>query len=288
MKYQTTLNIGKKELLWLIPIVCAILLTVVIIKTSYKHDICGDGICQSKEIVNGTSFCDLDCKKTCPTGGDVEQQCSVGWQGVYLNLIEKGNISKDYLAETEEIDFSNQEIQNLALSLKRDSIKDTARAIALWTYTHIMYDNTDEYNDCYGMKASEILERGSGVCSTMSKLNIALLRADGIPAFSDTGCLQFNTACKLKQTFFRLPFPKFASMQVDSSGNVPTMGYLHNWVMIPLYEDGKIEMVILESTSGLLYEDSCINYRVYYQDPGEGETCGLNQFDPNVRDCEQW
>jgi hypothetical protein len=42
--------------------------------TSPKTEICGDGICQDKEIKEGKSLCDLDCKEQCITAtGSIEK-----------------------------------------------------------------------------------------------------------------------------------------------------------------------------------------------------------------------
>lgn len=253
--------------------------------TKERH-VCGDGVCSEKEI----DFCYLDCEEQCITmaDGNIEEECSVGWASTYLQLADEGVINYNHLIETEEIDFSNENIQILANQLKRETIKDTARATAEWTYYNIVYDYDHKYSDCINWKSSEILERKRGLCSTMSKVNIALLRANGIPAYSVTGCLQISDFCRIKQTFLKKRLPKVMDIFIDETGHAPTTGGLHNWVIIPLYEDGEVEEIILESTSGRLYEDPCVNYRSYYTDPDDSIVCGLDKNDPNVENCKNW
>lgn len=288
---------GKKAkarpILYIIPIVIVVILLAIFSFQKYSQPVCGDGICQKNEIIEGISFCDIDCKDNCIKTADkietdIEETCSIGWDGAYLKLLDKGIIKNEYLMTTNEIDFNNPEIQRLANELRRETPKETAKAIAKWTYYNIRYDNEASYYDCKSIKSSEILERGLGVCSTMSKLNIALLRANGIPAYSVTGCFKWLESCKLKQTFFTGRFPRFLDIKVDETGYAPTMGFLHNWVIIQLYEDNELEEIILESTSGLLYENTCIDYKPYYLAPSDSLACGLNQFDTNLGDCEKW
>lgn len=281
-----------KKNIWIIPVsLLFIAILLFTIFSRYQKAICGDGICQKIELEK--DICDLDCLDICiqataSTIENIEQECSLGWESVYIELLSEDIIKENWLQETEEIDFSNPQIQELAKQLKKETPKETAKAIAKWTYENINYDSTDKYFDCFNIKASDILERHSGVCSTMSKLNIALLRANRIPAFSVTGCWKFNTACNLVQTFYKDIIPKFIDIKVDESGYAPTMGYLHNWVIFPLYENEEIEYVLLESTSGKLYEDKCINYREYYLDPLDSTVCGLLSVNPNLQDCMGW
>lgn len=281
-----------KPLFWIIP--CSILLIGIVLfsLSSPTKQMCGDGKCSEKEIQNRVSVCDLDCKDECiqSTAGieDIEQTCSIGWDSIYIQLVDQGILPREYLMETDEIDFSNEKVREIALYLKRDTPKETAKAIAQWTEFNILYNGDLKYNDCYNKKASEIINEKIGLCSTMSKVNIALLRANGIPAYSITGCWKYNTACNLKQTFFAKRLPKIEAIMVDESGYAATKGGLHNWVIIPLYDDGKIEDIILESTAGNLYTDTCINYRKYYINPEDSKACGLSEFDDYLDDCRGW
>jgi len=280
----------QKKLFIIIPTAILIIAFISLFFIRYSNPICGDGLCEKSEL----DTCEIDCKSNCiqatgaTSGDEIEERCSIGWSASYMKGIDDGYVKPKWITQNNEIDFLNSEIQELARELKRDTVKDTARAIADWTYKNIRYDFTDTYDDCHYYKASQILERGSGVCSTMSKLNIALLRANGIPAYSITGCFKFNEACKLQQTFFTGRFPKFVNITIDETGYAPTLGYLHNWVVFPLYNNGQWEEVILESTAGIIYEANCINYREYYTAPSDGLACGLSSVDSKLYDCKEW
>lgn len=281
-----------KNLIWIIPAILVVILLFIFSMTKYESPICGDGICQAGEVEAGKSFCDIDCATECITTGveDVDQ-CSVGWGVTYLKLVDEGLIKLSYLKETEEIDFLHPEIKKLAIQLKRDTIKETIEAIADWTYKNIRYDSAQSYADCTDTKASQVISRKKGVCSTMSKVNIALLRANGIPAYSITGCWKYKESCDLFQTFsifYPELFKRFIDIEIDDTGYAATYGSLHNWVIVPLYRDGVIEDVLVESTSGRLHAHSCINYREYYTNPSDSLACGLYGFDPNVNDCKEW
>lgn len=250
---------------------------------SFTKSICGDGICKESEI----GICELDCLETCETGS-INESCSLGFAQVYLELADQGLIDANYLKESDIYDYTNSAVQAIAKELKRETPKETAKAIADWVYNNIDYDSTNKYYDCRNVKASEIIGRGYGICSTQSKVNIALLRANGIPAYSVTGCFVFNKECTRVQTFFAGRLPQFIDIFVDESGYAPTYGYLHNWVELPLYEDGVIEFVFLEPTTGHLFKNQCVNYREYYSSPPDSLACGLSQFDPSLEDCRQW
>lgn len=254
---------------------------------------CGDGKCYGSEL----SFCTLDCKEECLNNTeffnipDEIKGCSRGWQDSYYDTLLKENISTDYLAETITIDYSNPIIQSLAGQLKRDSAKETAKAIALWTYNNIRYDSENDFNDCIDAKSSDIIQRGYGICSTQSKVNLALLRANKIPARIVTGCFSYNEYCRTRQTIFRVKIPDIYPIMADESGYVSTRGGLHSFIEIKLPDYSG--WTILESTAGLLYEDTCINYRKYYlseQDmtPDSANVCGLLPINPYVEDCRNF
>jgi len=255
--------------------------------------ICGDGICEVTE----QTFCNLDCTEECIEDTAIiatrgEEFCSTGWEQAFSDTFEEKNISTDYLRETNEIDYSHPNIQSLANQLKKESAKETAKAIALWTYNNIRYDSSNDFNDCEDIKASEIIERGWGLCSTQSKVNMALLRANGIPARTVTGCFTYTTTCRRIQSFFKfLRTPEIFPIETDASGFVSTRGGLHNFVEIRLPEEP--DWVIVESTIGLLYDDTCVNYKKYYTSeedisPDSPEVCGLPPNDPFVEDCKDF
>lgn len=283
------MRMGNKFLLGLlIPIFIMVVLFFYVPSINTGVAVCGDGFCSDDELLS----CSIDCSRGCieSTKGisDVEGECSIGFADAYINLAQQGEIQREWLEGDEIIDVSNPKIVEIAQGLRRETVKDTVRAVAAWTVRNIRYDGENDYNDCKGVKSSEVINRGFGLCSTQSKVNIALLRANGIPAYSVTGCFKFNDACNVVQTFFSGKLPPFLEIFVDESGYAATKGFLHNWVIVPIWKDGVIEDVFLESTSGQLIENKCVNYREYYVAPPDSLACGLWQFDENLQDCLQW
>lgn len=267
-------------------------LIVIFVSIPTREELCGDGICLASEV----SFCNLDCKSTCLNNSDVvatagfETTCSRGWADAYFDVLIEKEINLDYLKETEQIDFSHPTVQSLATQLKKETAKETAKAIAKWTFDNIRYDTSNDFNSCKGVKASEVIERGFGICSTQSKVNTALLRANGIPARMVTGCLTFSEACRRIQTFFRRRVPTAFPVDIDDTGHAPTRGGLHNYVEILLPEEEN--WVVMESTVGLLYDSTCINYESYFVTekditPDDDEICGLLRSNPLVEQCRQ-
>lgn len=73
----------------------------------------------------------------------------------------------------------NEEIRNLAYSLKKDKVVKTALNINNWIYKNFQYDLSFEEKN---LNASEIIKIKRGVCSHYAKAMVSLLRAIGIRA----------------------------------------------------------------------------------------------------------
>jgi len=84
----------------------------------------------------------------------------------------------EYLRPTIYCDSDNTEIQDTAITLTKDTEtpKDAALKIFLFVRDEMLF-SLDEHT-----KASQTLRRKTGQCVTKSTLQIALLRATGIPA----------------------------------------------------------------------------------------------------------
>lgn len=86
---------------------------------------------------------------------------------------------KQYLAETEMLDFSDEHIQSLIEDRGWRSLTDLAKIQRIYTYVRdeILFGyNTDD-----GIPASKVLSDGYGQCNTKGTLFMALLRAVGVP-----------------------------------------------------------------------------------------------------------
>ena len=96
-----------------------------------------------------------------------------------------------YLNVSNYVDWNDPAVQAKARELTAGCTTDyeKARAIFRWVNANIEYDWYFYYNGTGGMgyEASAVLSSGTGVCSGISYLAIALLRASGIPARAVTG-----------------------------------------------------------------------------------------------------
>lgn len=83
---------------------------------------------------------------------------------------------KDFLLPTKYCDSTHPEVVNLAAKLARSTDKETA--IAVWDFITLF----DYRFDFWNVKASETLAKRQGMCTNKANLQIALLRANGIPS----------------------------------------------------------------------------------------------------------
>lgn len=93
------------------------------------------------------------------------------------------NIDKDYLSETECIDYNNSVIQEKVkeLKLKSDSQLKYIENAYKFVRDEISH-SWDIKSEVVSCKASEVLINRTGICWTKSSLLAALLRANGIPS----------------------------------------------------------------------------------------------------------
>ncbi len=88
----------------------------------------------------------------------------------------------EFLKEINIIDYSNQKIQKLAMSLSVDCETDTQIAKNCFEYVRDSINHSGDYkNNITTCKASDVLEYKTGWCYAKSHLLAALLRANNIP-----------------------------------------------------------------------------------------------------------
>jgi len=108
----------------------------------------------------------------------------------------------NFLKETDTIDYSNQEIQKLAINLSTDCKTDIERAKKCFEYVRDNINHSGDYkDDITTCKASDVLKYKTGWCYAKSHLLAALLRANRIP----TGfCYQRLSCSEYKKDIFCL------------------------------------------------------------------------------------
>ncbi|MDO4796779.1 MAG: transglutaminase family protein [Coriobacteriales bacterium] len=90
---------------------------------------------------------------------------------------------REYLRETESIDYGNPAIQDKAHELRRESNSHIAYAQRAFRFVRDEIPHSwDIRSDVVSRKASEVLMNGTGICWTKSCLLASLLRANGIPS----------------------------------------------------------------------------------------------------------
>lgn len=128
-----------------------------------------------------------------------------------------------YLQETNIIDYSNKNIQNLAKELAKNCTSDTQIAKNCFEYVRDYIKHTGDHKDCITTyKASDVLKYKTGWCYAKSHLLAALLRANNIP----TGfCYQRLSCSEYKENTFCLHglnaiyLKNYGWYKVDARGN---------------------------------------------------------------------
>lgn len=93
------------------------------------------------------------------------------------------NIDKDYLSETECIDYNNSVIQEKVRELKLNSDSQLKYIENAYKFVRDEISHSwDIKSEVVSRKASEVLINRTGICWTKSSLLAALLRANGIPS----------------------------------------------------------------------------------------------------------
>ena len=130
---------------------------------------------------------------------------------------------KNYLEETEIIDFSEANIQNLSKILAKDCKSDIEIAKNCFTFVRDEIRHTGDFQDnITTYKASDVLRHKTGWCYAKSHLLAALLRANNIP----TGfCYQRLSCSEYKEDIYCLHglnaiyLKEFGWYKVDARGN---------------------------------------------------------------------
>jgi len=129
----------------------------------------------------------------------------------------------NFLKETNIIDYSNPEIQKLAISLSINSKTDTKIAKNCFEYVrdNIRHsgDHKDNITTC---KASEVLKHKTGWCYAKSHLLAALLRANNIPTgfcYQRLSCSEYKKDIYCLHGLNAIYLKDYGWYKVDARGN---------------------------------------------------------------------
>jgi len=174
-----------------------------------------------------------------------------------------------YLIEEPDFDYSNPGIQQLAKSIKSSTLGpyEAAKFTAKYVYDNIPYNSNIDINYCYAETASSTLIAKTGDCVSMTRMNVALLRAMGIPARSVGGCLKSSKRCTPL-------FAAYPGVEAQVTQMVPDdfkkRGFLHEWLIFFTPERG---WQILEATSGQIFNQDCSAYIKFAYDTNQYDRC---------------
>ncbi len=184
-------------------------------------------------------------------------------EGDYLDYDKDDPDFISYTSDDLFIDSDNPEILNIAKSLTRNVTDpvEISRILYNFVIRNLYYDfPRAEEGDYEFLYASEILERGKGVCSDYAILYTALLRAAGIPSRLSAGIpvytILFEDEKEIDEghAWVEIQLPGYGWIPVDITpeGDFMSANY---------YLD-----ISTEKGSGYLYENKTMDWGSYYYD----------------------
>lgn len=130
---------------------------------------------------------------------------------------------KQFLQESIIIDYSNQNIQNLAKTLSCDCNTDIEIAKNCFEYVRDNINHTGDYKDnITTCKASDVLRFKTGWCYAKSHLLAALLRANNIPTgfcYQRLSCSEYKKDIYCLHGLNAIYLNEFGWYKVDARGN---------------------------------------------------------------------
>lgn len=227
------------------------------------------------------------------SGGEIRMKQNYAWIAVILGLgtlffisPKEGTVStiegnwdissqveaKNYgtfLKEEHDFDYSSPDIQAVAKQIKSEtsSPEKAVSETIKYTVRNVRYRGDMTIAECYDETASSTLAVGTGDCVSMTRLNVAIMRAMGIPARSVGGCLSHSKRCVA--IFSVIPGLEALTVAM-TEGDFKKRGYLHEWVEVWTPEKG---WFLVESTSGQKFPLGCVSYLKYSYDSNRYNRC---------------
>jgi len=197
--------------------------------------------------------------------------CEFNYKDIETRSIDNGDLSYDEDDEDLEIytdddlfvDSDNPKIYNTAKSLIKDETRPIEIAKILYNYVvgNLYYDfPRAEEGDYEFLYASEILERGKGVCADYAILYTALLRSVGIPARLAAGIPACSILCE-KEKEINVGHA-WVEVKLPVYGWIPTdITMEDNFMSENYYLD-----ITTEKGPGYLYKNTTMDPWSYYYD----------------------
>ena len=130
---------------------------------------------------------------------------------------------ENFLAESEIIDYFNENIRRLAKRLAEGCQDDVEIARNCFEYVRDKIRHTGDHCDSVTTcKASDVLERGTGWCYAKSHLLAALLRANGIPTgfcYQRLSCSEYQEDVYCLHGLNAVYLKEYGWYRVDARGN---------------------------------------------------------------------
>jgi len=147
---------------------------------------------------------------------------------------------KEFTEETKFCDFTNPDIQKISHEITASSLSDKEKSEKLfyWVKENIKFEF-----GYWGIKASDVLTRRTGMCTNKANLLIALLRAVSIPA--GYGISKVDT----KEYYRTLMCPVFRKMVSPTTTHIYVGIFLDNkWVRCDPSVDDELSVALKEKT----------------------------------------
>ena len=180
------------------------------------------------------------------------------WQETYAEASAVANISQDYLKHDSIINL-NPDIESTASSIanKSKTAKEAVANTLEYVYETVAYTRQSTLESCYDQTATDVFKIGTGDCVSMTKLDVSLLRQEGIAARPAGGCISSNFACGALFSINPGRIPKFEPVRLNDTQK---RGGLHEWMEIWLPDTG---WILGEATSGQMFPLSCTSYNFH-------------------------
>lgn len=186
------------------------------------------------------------------------------WSKKYDVSMSLNSIPAEYLEDNEYFK-QTENIKRIAANIKKSSTseKDAIRKTLNYVKQYIKYESADD--TCYADTVDGILDRGTGDCVSMTRIVMALLRAQGFAVRDVGGCLAEKAQCIDTYSMVKMPIPEKPKMM---PGDFRKRGSLHEWAEV-WTSDGK--WLILETTAGQIIDPNCSDYLLFDRVAGTKE-----------------